>query len=91
MSETYVALRAMKVRGHRDKVAPLDLPVGAVIYVDRMKYRVQDQPFLSQHGPVRGVTAATGTVVVPVYSEDNQHESLYLSGRTPVRVIGTLP
>lgn len=80
--QTYEALRAMKVRGHRDKVAPLDLPVGAVIYVDRTKYRVQDQPFL---------TRDTGSVVIPAYSEDNQHESLYLSGRKPVRVIGNLP
>ena len=82
MSETYVALRAMKARGHRQGVAPLDLEVGAVIYVDRMKYRVQEQPFL---------THDTGSVVVPAYSEDNQHENLYLSGRKPVRVIGNLP
>ena len=75
-------MRKMRVRGHRDRVAPLDLEVGAIIYVDRMKWRVQDQPFLARD---------TGTVVVPAYSEDAQSESLYLSGRSPVRVIGALP
>lgn len=75
-------LRAMRVRGNRDKVAPLDLAVGAVIYVDRTRYRVQDQPTIA---PI------TGSIAVPVLSEHAFHDTLYLSGRKPVRVIGALP
>jgi hypothetical protein len=83
MSADYRDLRAMRVRGpNRRKVPPLDLPVGAVIRVDRVKYRVQDIPTLA---PV------TGTVVVPAYSEDNQHEHLYLNARRLVVQIGHLP
>lgn len=72
-------MRKMRVRGHRDKTGVLDLAVGDVIYVDRTKWRVQDQPFLARH---------TGSAGVPAYSEDAQHQTLYLSGRKPVRVIG---
>lgn len=76
-------MRKMRSRGrNRRKVGPLDLAVGAVIRVDGMKWRVQDQPTLA---PV------TGSVVVPAYSEDAQHENLYLNARRLVVQIGDLP
>jgi hypothetical protein len=74
---TYEALRAMKGRGVA--TMPTHLAVGQVIRVDGMKYRVQAPPV---------VAPVTGSILIEAYSEDNQHDTLSLSARRPVRVIG---
>lgn len=78
-TQTHEALRAFRGRG--TKRLPLDLAVGDVVRVDGTKYRVQEPP---TQEPV------TGTVVVAVYSEDNQHDTLYLGSKSPVTLLGAL-
>lgn len=76
---TYEALRAMRGRGVGTQ--PSDLVVGHVVRVDAMKYRVMEAPR----------TVETGSVLVDVYSEDNQFDVLSLSAKSPIKVIGNLP
>lgn len=75
----YETLRAMKGRGH--PVTPAGLDVGDVVRVDGVKYRVQSAP---NRQPV------TGSIAVEAYSEDNQHDTLFLSPSGKVPVIGRL-
>lgn len=73
------ALRAMRGRGV--PTTPTHLAIGNVIRVDGMKYRVMDETWFTE----------TGSVAVDTYSEDAQRQTLFLSAKEPVKVIGVLP
>jgi hypothetical protein len=73
------ALRAMRGRGV--PTTPTHFAIGNVIRVDGMKYRVMDETWFTE----------TGSVAVDAYSEDAQRQTLFLSAKVPVKVIGNLP
>lgn len=76
---TYETLRAMKGRGTKRPAS--DLAVGDVVRVEGMKYRVQAVPT---------VAPETGSLMVEVYSEDNQMDVLFLARLARVTVLGSV-